>query len=267
MEALAESWQFRESWHPEVRGVVDSRDLGRHRWSDNRVCIGLQSVALLETSESRVRTTAYTLTFFRNAYALTPVRRHSETQSASRFRRLSQINDSFVSGLEEVLHDRMVLLQESLHAIDELFGVLLSLLVLSLQSGHLIVEVALEFGHVNMEALLIGCHLDIEEAFICLVVIGAVMNCLVDVEDFLLDLLGNFHNLFSESLELFQSTAWSIENSLRDKYVGISHELLVLAHLLIKQVWEDVSCDHLLVVHASCHLLSVCWTRRYTHSP
>ena len=94
-----------------------------------------------------------------------------------------------MSRLEEVLHDLVVLLQEALHVLDEILGLLTGLVVLVTDAHDLLIKVGLDLGKVDVEASLILLNVDLKVAFVCLNVERSVTETLIDVNDSCLDLL------------------------------------------------------------------------------
>ena len=57
-----------------------------------------------------------------------------------------------------------------------------------------------------MEAPLVLLHINLEIAFVCLLIVGRVAEALVDVDYFGLDLLTGLDDLITELLEVLQAT-------------------------------------------------------------
>ena len=63
-----------------------------------------------------------------------------------------------------------------------------------------------------------------------------------------MDVLCLGHQFLSELLDALEPAAWALKDRLGDEHVCIAHELLVLAHLGVKKVREDVTCDHFVLL-------------------
>ena len=168
--------------------------------------------------------------------------------------------------LEEVLHDRVVHLEELLHLLDQVLRLLLSSLVLVSQPVHLFIEVRLDRFKLDMEALLIALNVNLQVPLIRLIVVDVVVEDLVDVDNLLLDLLRCRDDLFSELLDALEPSTRAFKDGFRDEHVRITHEFLILAHLCIEQIRKDVTCDYFVLLASNrcdgslgfCAQLPVC---------
>ena len=76
-------------------------------------------------------------------------------QGLSSLLRLGQSDDSFMCSLKEILHDRMILLQECLHLLNQVLGLFLGPLVLISQAVYFFIKVLLNRFKLNMEAFFV----------------------------------------------------------------------------------------------------------------
>ena len=78
--------------------------------------------------------------------------------------------------LQEVLHYRMVLLEECLHLLNQVLGFFLGPFVLVSKSINFIVKLLLDGFKLYMKALLITDYVGLEITVICLFVIDVVVE-------------------------------------------------------------------------------------------
>ena len=106
--------------------------------------------------------------------------------------------------------------------------------------------------HFDVEALFISIDLSLEITLICHIIVLVLMEHLIYVGDSVLDILCRRHELFSQLLDGLQATTGSLQDGLGDEHVCVTHELLILAHLRVEQVGEDVTCDHFILLTGHC---------------
>lgn len=144
-----------------------------------------------------------------------------------------------MSRFDEVLHDLVVLVQEGIQLADQLFRVILRLLQLCLQSFDFKVEVVGHLRHVDEEAVLVLLESHLKHALIRVLAVRIRSQLAVDGVDLLVHFGTGCYDLFSELFHEFKSALRSLQNPLRHIRLRLGHELLVFAHLLVEQLWED----------------------------
>ena len=103
-----------------------------------------------------------------------------------------------------------------------------------------------------MVALLIRVDLNLQVALVGLIAVNVLVESLIDVHYPGLDVFCLRQDLVSELLDAFQTLAGSLKDGLGHEYVRITHELLVLAHLLVEEMRENVACDDLVLLGRCC---------------
>ena len=86
-------------------------------------------------------------------------------------------------GLKEILHDRMILLQECFHLLNQVLGLFLGPFVLVSQAVYFLIEVLLNRFKLNMEALLVHLDIGLKVSLIRLIVVYVIVKDLVDLSD------------------------------------------------------------------------------------
>ena len=86
-------------------------------------------------------------------------------------------------GLKEILHDRVILLQECLHLLDQVLGLFLGPFVLISQAVYFLIKVLLNRFKLNMEALLVHLDIGLKVSLIRLIVVYVIVKDLVDLSD------------------------------------------------------------------------------------
>ena len=143
----------------------------------------------------------------------------------------------------------MILLQKPFHLLNELLCIFLRFFVLGSQTEHLLVEVVLYSINSNCEALFVQLLFDFKVAFISLFIKDVLMNHVVDIGHLDLDFLCYGHYILSELLQALQSPTRSIKNSLWDEHISVTHEFFILANLIVKQVWENVTSNQAVLLN------------------
>ena len=85
--------------------------------------------------------------------------------------------------LKEILHDRMILLQECFHLLNQVLGLFLGPFVLVSQAVYFLIEVLLNRFKLNMEALLVHLDIGLKVSLIRLIVVYVIVKDLVDLSD------------------------------------------------------------------------------------
>ena len=86
-------------------------------------------------------------------------------------------------GLKEILHDRMILLQECFHLLNQVLGLFLGPFVLVSQAVYFFIKVLLNRFKLNMEALLVHLDIGLKVSLIRLIVVYVIVKDLVDLSD------------------------------------------------------------------------------------
>ena len=86
-------------------------------------------------------------------------------------------------GLKEILHDRMILLQECFHLLNQVLGLFLGPFVLVSQAVYFLIEVLLNRFKLYMEALLVHLDIGLKVSLIRLIVVYVIVKDLVDLSD------------------------------------------------------------------------------------
>ena len=86
-------------------------------------------------------------------------------------------------GLKEILHDRMILLQECFHLLNQVLGLFLGPFVLVSQAVYFLIEVLLNRFKLNMEAFLVHLDIGLKVSLIRLIVVYVIVKDLVDLSD------------------------------------------------------------------------------------
>ena len=85
--------------------------------------------------------------------------------------------------LKEILHDRMILLQECFHLLNQVLGLFLGPFVLVSQAVYFFIKVLLNRFKLNMEALLVHLDIGLKVSLIRLIVVYVIVKDLVDLSD------------------------------------------------------------------------------------
>ena len=85
--------------------------------------------------------------------------------------------------LKEILHDRMILLQECFHLLNQVLGLFLGPFVLVSQAVYFLIKVLLNRFKLNMEAFFVHLNFGLKVTLICLLIVYVIVENLVDPDD------------------------------------------------------------------------------------
>ena len=133
----------------------------------------------------------------------------------------------------------MVLLQELLHLVHEVIRVFLRLAKLVSQSFHLLVETGLDSIEVDMVALLILPHVNLQIPRVVLLHIDVVPDALKYMLLLLLDLCVQLLDLVPQDLHVGEALSRALKNNLGHENVRPAHKLLILLDLGVEKAREN----------------------------